>query len=379
MHKQYGSVILLVLIIITLTSMTSIVVLQTNSGFKKQINLNHLLGNASDLLFTNMKVKIATLLTGIDLNSLPLNETSNHQVNNHNFVSVQNLDTELTIDLPFPGYSLNSLYHSRILMLDAKVTSPVIQTSNHKTGLSCLEVSTGTASNQIDSLYLLDFDLDSTTDVIYQFDSSDGNIWKTSLFTELLIDLEFTTDQSFSRPDFVQINFGQNTKLAIVFTVQNTSAVSPTANNTLYLLLDSSLLTSQPTPLPIDKTELIDLESSPVFSDNHKGYFLELDSGSLINTGLTSINKHLFIITQSPVTNPATGLVEYTNKFIEVDLEIESSITTYIHNIPNSSDLLELQLSTLDHQTIFLSTQYGLLRTLNGECRRLYQYEDHGI
>ena len=378
MYKQSGSIILILLIIISLTSITSFAVLQINLQSNKQLNLNNLHSHASQFLSVNIQTKLLGLSSGIDFNNLPVNETSNHQIDNHNFLATKNLKPVLTINYPLTGYSLNSIYHTRIIELDTSVSSSMVKTASQKIGLGCLETSANVIPDQIDSAYLLDLDQNTNIDVTYQFDSSSGKIWRNGAQTELLFDLGFDLNQSFSRPDFVLINFGQTTKLAISFVVQNTGNVPVDAENTLYLLLDKALFGLTPT-LPLNATELIDLQTNPVLSTDDKGYFLELNQGQLISSALTTIDQELFVITQSPTVDPDTGLTEYINKFIHINLTAGLEMVSNTQFISGSSDLLVLELNTINPQIFSLATQHEVLRNLNGECRRLYQYEDFGI
>ncbi len=374
MHKQYGSVMLILLIIIALTAMTSVVILQTNTLLKKQINFANLLHHANQLLIQSIETKITNFSTGINLDDLPRSETTSHKIGNQNFTGKHYISSILTTTIPLAGYSLNSRYQTNVFELNTTITGSSVKTAKQHIGLGCLGINGNIISNQVEAFYSLDLDQNTDADITYQFDSANGKIWKIRSGTELLIDFDLNSSQSFSRPDFVVINSGTTSKMAIVFVIQNTSTVSAAANNTLYILFDSSLVTAQ-VALPLTNTELIDLQTHPVFNTMNAGYFLSLDHGQLISSAITTIDRHIYFATQAAVVNPVSGLNEYANKFITIELKNQTAVIPSIQDISSTDDLLSFQLNTSDNQIISLRSQYGELVTVTGECRRLYEYE----
>ena len=374
MTKQIGSIILILLIVITLTSITSAVVLQSDFFFKKQINLSMLQQEANEISKAESTNKATNIMSGVNLNLLPNRESINHQFESHQFTTTQLTTKTLQINFPLNGYSLNSAYKTQLVEIITTTSSSMIKSRNITNGLGCSVIEDIELSKQIEPTYSLDINQDSINDVSYQFDSSSGDIVRADASDQLLINLTLDAEQSFSRPQFSKFNFANDSKLALAFAVQNTGIVAETSKNYFYLLFDKSL-TDLSTQLPISPNNLIDLDTNPTFSFTEKGYYLKLDQGQLISSAITIFNHQIILITQSPSTNPNTGFTQYTNRLITINLATGSTIQPSIEEITSSVDLLEIRSSTLDHLAIILSSQLEPLVNLPGECRPLYQYE----
>ncbi len=375
MNNQAGSITLVLLIAITLTSISSVLALQSSLSLNKQINLAKLFNKAKEIAVLESDLKFATITAGINLSSLPVTETKNHSYLNHLFKSSQATAAITIINFALNGYSLVSSYRTQLIELTTNTQSSMVKSNNLIGGLGCLSLTKGQLTNQIESFYPLDLDHDSIIDANYQFDSSNGEIKNIESAAQSLIDLALDTDQSFSRPTFAIFEFGINTKLGLVFVVQNISSATQTANNTLYIIFDNGLFNSQ-IELPINPNDLIDLNTNPNFFVSDPGYFLALEQGQLISTAITIFDQQVIFVTQLPETDANTGLTNYSNKLITINFSKDSPIVPNIQTVADSSDLLELELNTQNHQLITLNSQFGSLVSLPGECRLLYSYEN---
>lgn len=375
MNRQTGTILMILLIVMTLTSITSIVILQSGLSFKKQINLLKLQQKSNEITNTESSAKAGNITPGVDINLLPLTETAIHQFENHQFTTTQITISNPLVNSPLNGYSLNSVYKTQLVELITGTSSSMAKSSNIIIGFGCILVENIELSNQIESTYSLDIDQDSIIDASYEYDSANGDIFRVDYSAQLLINLALDTEQSFSRPQFSVFDFNESSKLAYAFVVQNTGSVAQTADNSFYLLFDKPLFGAS-TPPTINLNELVDLNTNPIFSVTDKGYFLKLDQGQLISSAITLFNQNIFFTTQSPSVDPNTGLTQYTNKLITIKLNNGSMIIPSIQEITGSVSLLELALATHNDLTITLNSQFETLVNLPGECRPIYHYEN---
>jgi len=375
MTNNTGSIILILLIVIAVSSFSSLLVLQSTLWFTKQINLAKLQQKSNEITTSKARLESITIAAGINLNSLPTIETTEHHFSNHTFTSTQTTKLESIINTPLNGYSINSNLKTQLVELITTTQSFMAKSNILINGFGCLSSTNNHLANQIEPIYLLDLDGDSNIDVSFELKPNEGEINKIGDTNETLIDFDLDEAKSFSRPAFATFKFETDTKLALVFVIQNVSPSTPTAENTLYVVFDDELLSSE-VETPIDPNDLVDIDTKPVFSVTHSGYFLNLEQGQLISSAITIFNQQIIFLTQSPLSESATGITEYSNKMLVIDFDAGSPIVPDVYPVSSSRNLLVLNLNRQNQHTMTLTSQIGPLLDLPAECRQLYSYEN---
>ena len=375
-NTQFGSVMLAVLAMGTLSSVALLTMMFSISSMKKNLTLAEIQDEAKQVLINESSKYMSNYLPDQD----PNNHVRMYQLteNGIDYSYRQNPDIVRVIDWPMPGYSFNSNYKTKLVSFESQIKNNVVQTPLMFTGWQCTEVSSAVLSTEPQLRYTLGNNDNSFGygAIDYEFHQDTGRILRTSnAGTQLLADMDFETGQRFSRADFTTTSNNEKLKIVMTFAVTRSDFTTPDQSNALYILFDETNLDLQHSR-PILINELAKITSDYKRSGHERGLILHLDPGQLILSAITTVSGQTIFITQSMNIDYQTGQYVYKNKLYQINLSPAADPVLFYRSLVDSKQLLNLKTNLTNHNLIVINTQsQPSLLSIPATCRVVFKYE----
>ena len=378
-HNKYsnGSVILAILSMATLSSMVMLTMMFSIKSLNKTLAMEELQNNAQQTLSRENNKTILNYVLNPERLTDSTSSSSTILADGIEYTYRQYSSTKRDLNWPIPGFSLKSNYASTFINFKSQITMNIIQTPTLTTGISCIDVSNDTLNRIPERKYSLALDDQLIDSIHYEFNSDTGEIRKMSATSSrLIMDIDFGSNQTFSRADFAAVKTAGRTKLAVIFAVINSKNTSHSQENRLYVLFDE-IVSYQNFTVPLSSNELINLTNEYVPTGNENGFVLTLNPGELVLSAITTVDHQIFFITQRLEFSAQIQKAAYKNKLYLIDLASENNQIIQTRLLPESTQLLELTTHLSDQSQILIGTQINpALLTSPVSCRQVFQYEE---
>lgn len=372
---QYGSVILAILSMATLSGIALLMIMFSLKSLNKNLTLTDLQSRAQQVLNHEHLKSISNYLA--HPNQGEATGSSTILADGVEYTYIQYPHTIRLLNWPLPGFSLQSNYASTYAGFKSQITMDIIQTPILSTGISCINLKSDRLNRNPQRHYALSFNHQLIDTIYYDFNSDIGEIRKsTATNSVLLMDLDFESQQSFSRVDFAEIRVSDTTRLAVIFAVTNSRNTTPSPQNKLYVLFDD-LLTGQQFTAPLMSNELITITEDYLPTGHEKGFILPLNPGKLDLSAITTVNHQIVFITQWPQIIGQTLDQTYKNEYYQINMAPAQSQTIQTRTLPDSNQLLQLTTHLVNQSGIVIGSQITpFLAGFAVNCRQVLEHEE---
>lgn len=371
---QYGSAILAVLSMTTLSSIAMLVMMLSIKSHSKTLAMEKIQIRAADILYQEHEKSMISFYR----DRVPSHTAIKRTVDAGGiaYTYLRYPDITKMIDRPIHGFSLQSNYASVLTSISSQLSMEIIQTPVFTSGLYCVSVRNGILNSIPQARYSLSHMDRLVNSMDYLFDSATGIIRKvTAAYSNTLIDLEFNSNQSFSRADFISMRKAGMTKIAVVFAVTNPSNSDDSLSNRLFILFDD--INSAPNSAnSISREDLIELENDYRSTGHEPGFTFTLQPGQLAISAITTVNEQIVFITQRLRLSDHSREQTYSNTIYLIDLAPAAKQVIDTRKLPDSSQRLELMTGLADGAEFSIGTPARpSMLTFPLPCKQIFRYE----